>query len=174
MRCTYKDVWWSKKKKTEEKSRRKKELSKELEKGWNAKEKKNNKKKKEKRINKTYLKKLGDFNGISTHMGLFYAKKLVNHVLSTFIFTFFVLFLMSLFFFGLPTVLLDTNILKTNPFSTIDRTIRVTTSPTQCGPGSNYNEGVFHSSRFSKLKPHHQIHVSVIPKTLYFGVALSL
>ena len=59
---------------------------------------------------------------------------------------------------------INNNILKTNPFSTIDRTIRVTTSPTQCGPGSNYNEGVFHSSRFSKLKPHHQIHVSVIPK----------
>ena len=38
-------------------------------------------------------------NGVSTRFGLFYTEKLRNHVRCTFIFTFFVLFLKSCFFF---------------------------------------------------------------------------
>ena len=46
----------------------------------------------------------------------------------------------------------------------IDRTLTVTTTPDQCGPGSNSNEGVFHT---------HHLMQSYTPKTSLPGLRTS-
>ena len=72
---------------------------------------------------------LVDFNGISTHLGLFYSLKLGNCVHCTFIFTFF----------------LAHSYIKYRSVWSIDGTLTDTTTPHECGPGSNGYEGVCHT-----------------------------
>ena len=76
-----------------------------------------------------------DFNGMFTHLGLFYAKWLGNHVP---IYIYVVVEEET----GLHTVLLNMNYLNRSIWG-IDRTLTGITTPGQSGLESNDNEGVF-------------------------------
>ena len=89
------------------------------------------------------MKRMKDFNDMSTCLKLFHARKLRNHVHHMFICTFFTFFVFYVLLFC--TQFNWIGVIFKQIYLTIDGTLVSTTTLSQNEPGTNVNEGVLHT-----------------------------